>query len=148
MRFTGSSVPRREDPRLLAGAGRFVDDISRPELLEATFVRSPVAHGYLVSVDTDEALAVDGVVAVLTAEDLARCCSPMGLGIAGPLIVPAHLPLADEKVRYAGDPVAMVIATSRAAAEDGADAVVVDIEPLPPVTSAAAMGHERRRRVG
>ncbi len=140
MRFTGSSVPRREDPRLLAGAGRFVDDISRPDLLEAMFVRSPVAHGHLVSVDASEALAVDGVVAVLTAEDLAQCCSPMGLGIAGPLIVPAHLPLADDRVRFAGDPVAMVIATSRAAAEDGADAVEVDIEPLPPVTSAAAMG--------
>ena len=140
MRFTGSSVPRREDPRLLAGAGRFVDDISRPDLLEATFVRSPVAHGHLLSVDTDDALAVEGVVAVLTAEDLAQCCSPMGLGTAGPLIVPAHLPLADARVRFAGDPVAIVIATSRAAAEDGADAVVVDIDPLPPVTSAAARG--------
>ncbi|MXZ79566.1 MAG: xanthine dehydrogenase family protein [Acidimicrobiia bacterium] len=140
MRFTGSSVPRREDPRLLAGAGRFVDDINRPDLLEAVFVRSPVAHGRLVSVDPDAALDTEGVVAVLTAEDLAQCCSPMGLGIGGPLIVPAHLPLADEKVRFAGDPVALVIATSRAAAEDGADAVEVDIEPLPPVTCSAAMG--------
>ncbi|MCY3962065.1 MAG: xanthine dehydrogenase family protein molybdopterin-binding subunit [bacterium] len=140
MRFIGSSVPRREDPRLLAGAGRFVDDINRPDMLEAVFVRSPVAHGRLVSVDADAALDTEGVVAVLTAEDLAQCCSPMGLGTAGPLIVPAHLPLADEKVRFAGDPIALVIATSRAAAEDGADAVEVDIEPLSPVTGAAAMG--------
>lgn len=137
MRFTGASVPRREDPRLLAGAGRFVDDINRPGLLEAAFVRSPVAHGQLVSIDTEAALDTEGVVAVLTAEDLARCCSPMGLGTAGPLIVPAHLPLADQRVRFAGDPIAMVIATSRAAAEDGADSVVVDIEPLPAAVSTA-----------
>jgi len=140
MRFTGSSVPRREDPRLLAGAGRFVDDINRPDLLEAVFVRSPVAHGRLVSVDADAAIDSEGVVAVLTAKDFAQCCSPMGLDIGGPLIVPAHLPLADEKVRFAGDPVALVIASSRAAAEDGADAVEVHIEPLSPVTSAAAKG--------
>ncbi len=142
MRFTGASVPRREDPRLLAGAGRFVDDIDQPDLLDAVFVRSPVAHGRLVSIDADDALATDGVVAVLTAEDLAQCCSPMGWGATGPLIVPAHLPLADDRVRFAGDPIAVVIATSRAAAEDGADAVEVDIEPLPPVTSAAAMGDD------
>lgn len=140
MRFTGASVPRREDPRLLAGAGRFVDDIDQPGLLEAVFVRSPVAHGRLIEVEADNARATEGVVAVLTAEDLAECCSPMGLGMTGPLIVPAHLPLADTKVRFDGDPVAVVIATSRAAAEDGADAVEVDIEPLPPVTNAAAMG--------
>lgn len=140
MRFTGASVPRREDPRLLAGAGRFVDDINRPDLLEAVFVRSPVAHGRLASIDADAALDTEGVVAAFTAEDFAQCCSPMGLGTAGPLIVPAHLPLADEKVRFAGDPVALVIATSRAAAEDGADAVEVNIEPLPPVTNAAAKG--------
>ena len=140
MRFTGASVPRREDPRLLAGAGRFVDDLDRPGLLEAAFVRSPVAHGRLVSVDTDDAVATDGVVAVLAAEDLAQCCSPMGWGATGPLIVPSHLPLADNRVRFAGDPIAVVIATSRAAAEDGADAVEVDIDPLPPVISAAAGG--------
>ena len=110
MRFTGASVPRREDPRLLAGAGRFVDDIDQPDLLDAVFVRSPVAHGRLVSIDADDALATDGVVAVLTAEDLAQCCSPMGWGATGPLIVPAHLPLADDRVRFAGDPIAVVIA--------------------------------------
>lgn len=142
MRFTGASVPRREDPRLLAGAGRFVDDIDQPDLLDAVFVRSPVAHGRLVSIDADDALATDGVVAVLTAEDLAQCCSPMGWGATGPLIVPAHLPLADDRVRFAGDPIAVVIATNRAAAEDGADAVEVEIDPLPPVTSAAAMGDD------
>lgn len=147
MRFTGTSVPRREDPRLLAGAGRFVDDISRPDLLEAAFVRSPVAHGHLTSVDTDEALAVDGVVAVLTAEDLAQCCSPMASAAAGPLIVPAHLPLADQQVRFAGDPVAMVIATSRAAAEDGADSVVVDIEPLPAAVSTTSAVNDDAPRV-
>lgn len=140
MRFTGASVPRREDPRLLAGAGRFVDDINRPGLLEAAFVRSPVAHGRLVSIDADTALAIDGVVAVLTADDLARCCAPMASAAAGPLIVPAHLPLADDRVRFVGDPIAVVVATSRAAAEDGADAVAVDIEPLPPAMSAAAVG--------
>ncbi len=142
MRFTGASVPRREDPRLLAGAGRFVDDIDRPGLLEAAFVRSPVAHGRLIAVEAGNARATDGVVAVLTAEDLAQCCSPMGWGAAGPLIVPAHLPLADDRVRFAGDPIAVVIATSRAAAEDGADAVEVDIDPLPPVIGAAAMGDD------
>ena len=140
MRFTGASVPRREDPRLLAGAGRFVDDIDRPGLLEAAFVRSPVAHGRLIAVEAGGARATDGVMAVLTAEDLVQCCSPMGWGATGPLIVPAHLPLADDRVRFAGDPIAVVIAASRAAAEDGADAVEVDIDPLPPVIGAAAGG--------
>ncbi len=124
----------------MAGAGRFVDDVSRPGLLEAAFVRSPVAHGRLVSVDTEGALACEGVVAVLTAEHLAECCSPMASGAEGPLIVPAHWPLADDRVRFAGDPVALVIATDRAAAEDGADAVALEIEPLPPVVDAAAAG--------
>ncbi|WP_420638899.1 xanthine dehydrogenase family protein molybdopterin-binding subunit [Candidatus Poriferisocius sp.] len=137
MRFTGARVARREDPRLLAGAGRFVDDIDRPGLLEAAFVRSPVAHGRILSVTTDDATAVDGVVAVLTAEHLARSCAPMASASAGPLIVPAHHPLAGDRVRFVGDPVALVIATSRAGAEDGADAVVLDIDPLPPVTTTA-----------
>ncbi len=138
MRLTGSSVPRREDPRLLAGAGRYVDDISVPGLLEAVFVRSPVAHGRLVSVDTADALATGGVVAVLTAADLAPHCSPMTSSASPSLIVPAHLPLAEGLVRFAGDPVAVVIGTSRAAAEDGADAVVVHIDPLAPVLTTDA----------
>jgi carbon-monoxide dehydrogenase large subunit len=140
-RLVGSRTPRVEDPRLLTGQGRYVDDLSPAGTLHAAFVRSPVPHGRLVRVDATAARAVPGVALVLTAADLTReNAGPAGgaewfrpVGPEG-LATPAYPPLADGKVRFAGEAVAMVVAESRAVAEDACELVEVEIEPLEPIT--------------
>ena len=133
--FVGSPVERIEDLRLLRGRGQFVDDLTRDRLLHAVILRSAVAHGRIRSVDTAAALARPGVVAVITAADL---------GAAVPTIPLRQEPLpalrqyeqpviAHRKVRYVGEPIAVVLADSAACAEDALEAIVVDIEPLPAV---------------
>jgi carbon-monoxide dehydrogenase large subunit len=140
-RYTGASIKRSEDPRILTGAGRYVDDIKLPGMLHAAFVRSPLAHAHVLSVDASAAQALPGVVAVLTGADLETMTVPgpdalMALmGWAGP--TPEFTLLATDKVRLVGDPVAVVIAESRALAEDGCELVEVDYDDLPPVMSAA-----------
>jgi aerobic carbon-monoxide dehydrogenase large subunit len=137
-RLVGQTVTRVEDPRILTGQGRYVDDLRLPGLLHVTFVRSPFPHAAIRSIDTAAASAVPGVVAVLTAADLE--------GVVAPIVVmgpegfhgPTFGPLAADTVRFVGDPVAVVIAESRHRAEDGADAVEVDWEPLDAVASTAA----------
>ena len=139
-RYFGASVPRREDPRLLTGAGRYVDDIVPPGLLHAVFVRSPHAHARVVALDPAPARAVAGVVAVFTFQTLERWMRPLPLlGAIPPLLQErvavtmkqsAQYPLARDRVRYVGEIVAMVVGTSRQAAETGAEAVVVEYEPL------------------
>jgi aerobic carbon-monoxide dehydrogenase large subunit len=133
----GASVKRNEDARLLAGRAQFVDDVKLPGILHAAFVRSPHAHARIVAIDVTAALARDGVVAVYTAEDLGDYWRP------GPVIVPpppvegalfnerTQVPLAKGKARHVGEPVALVIATSRYIAEDAAADVTVEWDPLP-----------------
>ena len=141
-RYTGTSVKRSEDPRILTGAGRYVDDVKLPGLLHAAFVRSPLAHARVLAVDASAAEALPGVVAVLTGADLdamtVRGPDPVlafiGLGGSGP----DYSLLATDKVRFVGDPVAVVIAESRYRAEDGCELVEVDYDDLPPVASAAS----------
>ncbi len=129
-RYTGASIKRSEDPRILTGAGRYVDDIKLPGMLHAAFVRSPMAHARVLSVDVSAARALPGVVAVLTGADLEAMTVPgpdalMALmGWAGP--TPEFTLLATDKVRLVGDPVAVVIAESRYLAEDGCELVEVD----------------------
>jgi carbon-monoxide dehydrogenase large subunit len=134
-RLVGSSARRVEDPRLLTGRGRYVDDLERPGTLHAAFVRSHLAHGRLRSVDVDAARAAPGVVLVLTAADLEDVVGP--LQAAGPpeLATPAYRVLAGDKVRVGGEPIVAVIAETRALAEDACELVDVDIEPLTPVIS-------------
>jgi len=135
-RFVGQSVHRVEDERILTGRGRYVNDIVLPRMAHAVFVRSTLAHARIRSIDTERALAVPGVVAVITGEELAATTAPMQ--IAAPLpnyLRPVFHPLAVGKVLHVGDPVALVVAESRYAAEDGRDAVEVDYEPLEPVAS-------------
>ena len=132
-RLTGSTVLRVEDPRLLTGAGRFVDDLSLPGMLHAAFVRSPWPHARLTGVDTSAALARPGVVAVLTAADV-TAMEMRGLAPPG-LLAPAYLPLASDRVRFVGDPVALVVARTRATAVDAVDDVVLDVEPLAAVAT-------------
>ncbi|HSD55009.1 MAG TPA: xanthine dehydrogenase family protein molybdopterin-binding subunit [Burkholderiales bacterium] len=133
----GAPVRRNEDARLLAGRAQFIDDVELPGMLHAAFVRSPHAHARIVSLDASAALARDGVVAVYTAQDLGDYWRP------GPVIVPpppvegavfnerTQVPLAKDKARHVGEPVALVIAANRYVAEDGAAEVAVEWEPLP-----------------
>ena len=140
-RYTGASIKRSEDPRILTGAGRYVDDIKLPGMLHAAFVRSPMAHARALSVDVSAARALPGVVAVLTGADLEAMTVPgpdalMALmGWAGP--TPEFTLLATDKVRFFGDPVAVVVAESRYLAEDGCDLVEVEYDDLPRVVDAA-----------
>src|SRR6201990_5301 len=140
-RYTGASIKRSEDPRILTGAGRYVDDIKLPGMLHAAFVRSPMAHARVLSVDVSAARALPGVVAVHTGADLEAIPVPgpdalMALmGWTGP--TPEFTLLATDKVRLVGEPVAVVVAESRYLAEDGCELVEVEYDDLPPVVDAA-----------
>jgi aerobic carbon-monoxide dehydrogenase large subunit len=142
-RQAGATVRRKEDPRLVTGTSRYVDDVTLPNMAHAAFVRSQYAHGKIRGVDASEALAMPGVLAVYTQEELRAVLKdsfpppPSETGQeqeevaedAGIPVPPVH-PLACDKVRYVGEPVAVVIAESRAIAEDAAELVQVDIEAL------------------
>ncbi|MGW6402578.1 xanthine dehydrogenase family protein molybdopterin-binding subunit [Streptomyces sp. NPDC055134] len=135
-KLVGRSVPRREDPRLLTGRGRFVDDIALPGMLHAQFVRSTVAHGEIASVDLSAVLQVPGVVAVFTADDLQLGDIVAELGRPRSEYVPTAMPvLARDRVRYVGEPVAVVVARDPYAAEDGLEAAKVRYSTLPAITS-------------
>ncbi|MFI2189150.1 xanthine dehydrogenase family protein molybdopterin-binding subunit [Streptomyces sioyaensis] len=137
--LVGRSVARREDPRLLSGRGRFVDDIALPGMLHAQFVRSTVARGEIASVDLSAVRHVPGVVAAFTAEDLELGDITAQLGRPLSEYVPTAMPvLARDKVRYVGEPVAIVVARDAYAAEDGLEAAKVSYTTLPPVTSEEA----------
>ena len=143
-RYAGARIGRVEDARLLAGTGTFVDDVARPGMLHACFVRSPFARARIEAIDIREARELPGVHAVLVAADLNPGAREQWHTAIGPDVpeVPRP-PLADDEVRFAGDPVALVVAESRYIAEDAADLVVVDFEPLPAVVDyAAAEGSE------
>ena len=140
-RYIGSPVERIEDPRFLRGRGQFVGDLRREGMLHAAILRSPVAHGLVAAVDTSAALAIAGVRAVITAKDIG----------AVPRIPLRLLPLPGterflqpvigaDRVRYVGEPVAVVLADNPALAEDGAGAIALDIEMLPPVSDGQASG--------
>jgi carbon-monoxide dehydrogenase large subunit len=137
-RFVGQKVLRREDPRLLTGHGRFVDDVMLPGMLHCTFVRSDVARGRIVSVDATTARAVDGVVAVFTGADLNGTAGTLQPTLLLEMAGAPHRPLAETDVRFVGDPIALVVATSRYLAEDAAELVEVEIELEPPIVGMEA----------
>src|SRR6266481_6916013 len=138
-RTFGAPIARNEDRRLLTGQALFIDDVELPGLLHAAFLRSQIVHGRLRHVDVSAARRREGVVAVYTADDLGAYWQP------GPLLVPpppiegitfnqrTQVPLARDKVRHVGEPLAVVIAASRQVAEDALADIAVDIEPLPAV---------------
>jgi carbon-monoxide dehydrogenase large subunit len=130
-RVTGTSVRRVEDRRLLTGRGRYVDDVRLPGMLHAAFVRSQHAHARVLAVDAAEARAVPGVHAVLTDTDLRAVAADLDPTQMPNLVAPTHPALARDKVRFVGEPVAVVIADSRYVAEDAAALVDVTYEPLP-----------------
>ncbi len=135
-RYIGAEVRRKEDPELITGQARYTEDMSIPGMLWMHVVRSPFGHARIKSVDLSKALAMEGVVAAYSGADLAA-------DWAGPLLMawpvtediknPPHWPLAQDKARYQGDGVAVVVANTRALAADAAEAVEVDYEELDPV---------------
>ncbi|HXX78575.1 MAG TPA: molybdopterin cofactor-binding domain-containing protein, partial [Ktedonobacteraceae bacterium] len=134
---------RKEDYQLITGRARFVDDIrlsqDRPPMLYMTLVRSPYAHARITNIRPNAAIAIPGVVTFLTGTDLADELHPLDIAIPLPgLKKPERRPLAQGKVRYAGDPVAIILAESPAIAEDARDLVEVDYEPLQPVVDPEA----------
>ncbi|WP_018505473.1 xanthine dehydrogenase family protein molybdopterin-binding subunit [Parafrankia discariae] len=133
MRFVGERVARVEDPRLLTGRGKFVDDVTLPRMLHAAFVRSPMAHARINSIDTAAARAVPGVAAVFTGADLEAGCNPL-TGLRSVPNWPTFRALPTDKARFVGDPLVMVVAASRYLAEDACELVDIDYEPLPAVT--------------
>jgi carbon-monoxide dehydrogenase large subunit len=148
----GRPVPRREDPRLVTGAGCYSDDVNLAGQAYAAFVRSPHAHARIGRIDAAAALAMAGVLAVLTGEDAARDGLgpiphnpvptnphevPLRSPDGAPFFVSSHRPLPADRARFVGEAVAMVIADSAAAARDAAERVVVDWQPLPAAVTAA-----------
>ena len=129
--LVGQRVRRREDPRLVRGHGSYVDDVKLPGMLHLAFRRSDVAHGAIRSIDTSAAEAMPGVELVLTGAQLAKTLPPMP--VATPFPAPDHHSVAPDRVRYVGEPVAVVVAADRYAAADAAAAIAVDIEELPAV---------------
>ena len=145
----GAAVRRKEDHRFITGSGRYTDDINRPGQTYASVVRSPVAHARIAGIDASAALAVPGVVAVLTGADMAADgigSLPCGWGIhskdGAPMVEPGHAPLVADVVRHVGDQVAVVIAESRATARDAAELVEVEYEDLPVVADLEAASAE------
>jgi aerobic carbon-monoxide dehydrogenase large subunit len=131
-RSVGARILRREDPRFLTGAGTYVDDIDLPGVLHVAFVRSSEPHALVREVDAAAATDVPGVVAVVTAADLAGRVKPMRARIGTPGYRECDMAvLASGRVRMVGEPVALVVADSRYAAEDGAESVRVAYDPLP-----------------
>lgn len=133
--FIGSAVERVEDLRFLRGRGQYVDDLARPNQLYAAILRSSVAHGRIRSIDVKPALAIPGVHRVITAADIGPKVPTILIRLQPlPQLVPFQQPvIAHDKVRYVGEPIAVVLADSPAIAEDALDAIGLDIEPLPAV---------------
>jgi CO/xanthine dehydrogenase Mo-binding subunit len=131
--YVGEPVARVEDRPLLVGAGQYVDDVQHPDMLHVAILGSPHAHARLVRVGTQAADAMPGVVRVITGEDLRAIGQPLRAIPAGW----TNYPLAVGHVRYVGEPVAAVVATSRYVAADARELIEVDYEPLPAVTDAA-----------
>ncbi len=148
-RFVGAEVRRKEDPRLITGSSMYVDDLNIPGTAYVAMVRSPHPHARIGAIDSSAALAMPGVIAVITGEELAQYCGPLsgaaGEGGSGEEAdyeqreeeaeeSPPVWPIAREKVRWVGEAVAAVIAESRYQAADAAEVVEVDYEVLPTIT--------------
>ncbi len=135
-RYIGKALKRKEDPRMIKGLAHYVDDIQLTGMHYVAFVRSPYAHARLRSIDTSKARTAPGVVAVLTGEDVRGSIGPVPCAAQIPDMKAAQRPvLALDKVRFVGEPVAVVVATDRYLARDAVDLVEVDYEPMTPVVN-------------
>src|SRR5262245_52833371 len=136
-RHVGTPVKRGDDPRLLTGRGRYVDDVVLPRMVHVAFVRSAHAHARITRLDVESARRMPGVVGVMTGVDAARLCKPYRgilLHYQG-MKTGAMLPLATDRARYVGEPIVAIAATSPPLAEEAVERVVVDYEPLTAVLS-------------
>ncbi|HEY5064504.1 MAG TPA: xanthine dehydrogenase family protein molybdopterin-binding subunit [Xanthobacteraceae bacterium] len=142
--FIGRSLPRREDRRLLTGRGQFIADFELPRMLHAVFVRSPLAHAHIKAIDLTRAAAAPGVIAALSGLELAQLLPPVSdtqlalpskwtTQVQHKFINPQQPLLAHDKVRHVGEAVAVIVAETRYAAEDAAQLVELDLDPLPAV---------------
>jgi len=135
-RWIGKSLPRVEDERLMRGAGHYIEDLEPfPGCKVAAIVRSPYAHAYIQHIDVEAALQVPGVVGVITGADVQREMRPFPVGVPAPI---EYYPMAIDKVRFVGEPVAVVVADSRYIAEDAAEHVHVEYDPLPAIMGVEA----------
>src|SRR5258706_15419394 len=135
----GTSMPRLEDDALLRGAARFVDDIKPDGCLHVAFLRSPMASARIRSIDVSAAAQASGVGAVFAAGDLEGSGAPMNARMTTPgLISPDRPILAGDRVRFVGEAMAAVVARSRYEAEDAAELIAVDLDPLPAVSTLGA----------
>ncbi len=146
----GSSIRRHEDPPLLAGRARYVADIRLPGMLTIAVVRAPVAHGTLRSIDCSEARRLPGVEAVFTAEEVSKSLGdipsiPPRVSFDDTVIPYLQPIIAHDRVRYVGEPMALVVARDRYVAEDAAELVFADIDPLPMMMDAGAEDRPGRR---
>ncbi|MGH2614473.1 MAG: xanthine dehydrogenase family protein molybdopterin-binding subunit, partial [Thermomicrobiales bacterium] len=156
-RYVGAEVRRKEDPRLITGSSTYVDDVPIAGMAHVALVRSPHPHARILGIDIVEAKAMPGVIAIVTGEDLAKSVGPLSEsaseGVSGEEAdyeereeeaeeSPEVWPIARGKVRFVGEAVAAVVAESRYQAEDAADAVLVDYEPLPNVTNPEEAMHD------
>ncbi|MFG1625242.1 xanthine dehydrogenase family protein molybdopterin-binding subunit [Kribbella sp. NPDC049227] len=137
--WVGRRVRRVEDPKILLGRGKYADDVTPARCLHAAFVRAPLAHGTITRLDADAARALDGVHAVFTADDVNKVCrSWKGLLDWPGLVSGDQRPLATGKVHYVGEPVAIVVAESRAVAEDALELIEAEYDELPAVVDSVA----------
>jgi 2-furoyl-CoA dehydrogenase large subunit len=140
---TGRAVRRLEDADLLRGHGRFGDDLPvRPDTLHAAILRSPHAHAEILSVDIAGALALPGVDCVVTSEDARRWTRPFAVAVKTPM---EQWCLAMDRVRYVGEPVAVVSARNRDTAEDAVEQIAVEYRPLPPIVDPETAARRMRR---
>ena len=138
--YIGRPLPRPNQQRLTQGRGRYVSDIALPRMAHAAFLRSPYAHAAISRLDTAAARSMPGVLAVLDGPALAPLCTPwVGVltHLRGLKSAPQH-PLAIGRVRWQGEPVAMVVASTRAEAEDAAEHIAIEYDPLDPVVDVLA----------
>jgi len=139
--WMGARLERKEDLRLVTGQGKYLADIVLPGMLHAVFVRSEYAHAKILGIDTSAALETPGVVAVLTGDDFKTDVKSMRQPVLLPnlpAVYPEYFALATDKVKYHGDPIAVVIARDKYTAEDAAELVIVDYEELPVILDAEA----------
>lgn len=136
MSWLGQSVPRFEDGRLMNGQGQYIADVMPvPGIQHVAILRSPHAHARIRRIDTSRVTSMPGVTGVITGRDLLTVLAPFPVGVPRPV---AYYPIAIDKVRYVGEPVAVVVANTRYVAEDALDLIEVDYEPLPVVSDIEA----------
>ena len=151
----GQPVLRFEDPRLLRGQGRFINDVNIPGQAHAVLLRSPHAHARIRAIDTAAAKQVPGVVAVYTGADyvadglgMPKAMMPRKRGDGSPMFAPQRPALVVDRVRYVGDPVAMVVAGTLVQAKDAAELIEVDYETLPSEPTRRRQWNPARRQCG